>query len=105
MTEFKDAIQNPMSFFDQEVLRVGKVLERGQEITPGEAVRIGITNIVFVGNSRLKPENFYLRARDYQAVQPLVYPGKSAILDFMRLSQRGTVSPKERGMITQLSFG
>lgn len=105
MPEFKDAIQNPTAFFDSESLRIGKLLEHGQEITIVDEIKMGIRSIMLVGNSKLNPENFSLRSKDYQAIPPLVYPGKSAMLDFLRLDKRGTIYPKEKNLVSQLTFG
>ncbi|MBI4100012.1 hypothetical protein HY440_03320 [Candidatus Microgenomates bacterium] len=95
-----------MRWFQEAEKALSEVLEPGAELDNETWERLGRPDVLFVGNSRLSPEYFSLRGVDYQTVGPLVYPGKSCLLDFLDIRQNQmTLTKAGREVITQRTFG
>lgn len=96
---------NPTALFEFENQRLAKSLKPGQEITPEVAEKLEVKDILFIGNSKLKPTDFSLRSLDFQSIDQLKFPGKSAMLDFLRLAQQGYITKSQRNEVTRRTFG
>lgn len=85
---------------------VERLLVPGQEIDMAACEMINCPGILLVGNSHLKSDSFKLRGVDHQAIGPLVYPGKSAVLDFLNIPGHDfKVNKDGREVVVQRTFG
>lgn len=94
---------SPMRRFQEAEKRCLKVLRIGDELTEAVVDMCGNPNILMVGGTQLHPSDFTLLLQDYQAVGPVVYPGKSCMFDFLGLSD--VVENKELDIILQRTYG
>ncbi len=85
---------------------VRQLLTPGQEIDLAACQTISCPGILLVGNSHINSDVFKLRGVDHQSIGPLVYPGKSAVLDFLDIPGHNfTITKDGREVVTQRTFG
>lgn len=78
-----------------------KLLEPGQPISRDVQSVLDFNAVLFIGNQSLNTNALRLRGRDYQAIGDLVYPGKSAVLNFLRVESQGySINEKEKDVVT-----
>lgn len=97
---------SPQRWFQEAEKTLDFLLAPGVEMDKQVNEELDDPDIIFLGNSLLKPENFSLRGVDYQAIGPLLYPGKSLMFDFLNI--RGSsmaLTAAARDIITQRTYG
>lgn len=78
-----------------------KLLEPGRPISRDAQSALGFNAILFIGNQSLNNNALRLRSRDYQSIGNLVYPGKSAVLNFLKVEDQGyLINEKAKDVIT-----
>ncbi len=101
---WKDA-KSPQRKFQLAEQLATSCFSLGEELSSTELQKMGISDqVLIVANTRVKPELFDLRGIDYQPISELVYPGKSAILDFLAIQTKETLTRDERNVCTERTF-
>ena len=67
--------------YSQAIVLVRERLRLAEEINPF----FDFPSVLIIGNTNLKPDFFSLRDVDSRPLGGLVYPGKSAMIDFLNL--------------------
>jgi hypothetical protein len=100
-----DMSTHPESLLTKQELRAQKLFNIGQRLGYADLCRLDTTNIIVIGNSKIKKENFDLRRIDHDPIGGVQYPGKSAMIDFLDLPARETINSKERDTFATYALG
>jgi hypothetical protein len=95
----------PAKLYHELVKIVCRRISSGQMISQRDMRELGNPYLVVIGGAKLKPENLLLKPHDYLLLDGVVFPGKSAMIDFYSLPQKDIISPKERDAYLHLATG
>jgi hypothetical protein len=99
------AVRHPQSLFMAQEKLAQQVLRPGQRLTKCDLSALDTTEIIMIGNSKIKPEHLKLRGRDFRDEGGTKFPGKSAVIDFMGIARVEVVNKNVREMLCQRIFG
>lgn len=96
---------NPQSAFVKMEQKVARSFEPGQVITPHDLGILGVSYLIMIANSSLRPDHFHLRWNDQQPIGNLELPGKSAMIDFLGIERFADIPKEARTTIMQRVMG